>query len=181
MRVPNTENQSFKTFIGFLSGNCGVSPAGGLSELSYKNDRKVINVAVKSLPQYGIGECWFNCLEQALNHGGGVIYGWALWEVGKDHYQAQHHAIWHNVGGDLLDVTPNAINSDNVLFMPDGRAPFDPFELRHPFSLDWRPKGAYDWVAMYNKQVVRKRIFHIGRLVPTANELIRIKSIQSRL
>src|SRR5690606_6874763 len=56
--------------------------------------------------------------------GGTIHYGWAVWE--HSHFiEAEHHAVWEDSEGNLLDVTPQKIQIDTILFIPDNENVFD--------------------------------------------------------
>lgn len=125
----------------------------GTPKVAYPDHSKLLVVNVSPPPNFPIGQCWYNCIEYSLHNDGQIVYGWLLWEVHKQYYVAQHHAIWRSKNGTLTDLTPNAINAKQVLFMPDHRALFDINIMRAPSSLEWMSNDEYQWVAGGRKHI----------------------------
>jgi hypothetical protein len=95
--------------------------------------------------------CWHNCAEHLKHNRGRIVFGWALFYE-EETYQAQHHAIWCSPEGDLLDITPDDFPSvTEIMFLPDGRVPYDYIYHRHPancfYSPGFRPKW---WIPGHN-------------------------------
>jgi hypothetical protein len=67
-----------------------------------------------------------------LRAGGDIIYGWAIWHVPGLYFEAEHHGVWGNRQGALLDVSPQLANASKILFLPDPDAIYD----RHCFRLN---------------------------------------------
>lgn len=104
-------------------------------------------VIVQKLPEsrYEPLHCWHNCAKHVQKYDGRIIFGWALfYDAGM--YQAQHHAIWCSPDGCLLDITPDSNNSvSEIIFLPDGRVPYDFVLHRHPATCYYSPKGKAQW------------------------------------
>lgn len=173
--VPRTDDTRFQDFCDFLR-KTKVLPAKGLATSSYVDHLSVLVVPVDPQPNCDISYCWFNCIDHQLSNGGQVVYGWSLWQRG-DVFIAQHHAIWRNEEGELLDPTPNEGLSAQALFMPDNRAPFDVERLRTPPNLEWKSNGDFKWVAGNHHE----SFFFIGAMEPTEAQSGRIKRIHQRL
>ncbi len=45
--------------------------------------------------------------------------GWAIWEVPGVFIEAEFHAVWRNGAGELIDLTPRAIATERITFLPD--------------------------------------------------------------
>ena len=70
-------------------------------------------------------ECFFNVQEVVWKDGGELLSGWAIWEWPRVSIEAEHHAVWKKVDGRLVDLTPNAAGTRQILFLPDEEAHFD--------------------------------------------------------
>jgi hypothetical protein len=64
-------------------------------------------------------ECFENVRLQVAAHGGGIRYGWMLWEWPAILLEAEFHAVWANPQGSLLDVTPKVDGEKQILFLPN--------------------------------------------------------------
>lgn len=64
--------------------------------------------------------CYSNANAKVLKDGGSIHYGWSLHENGSI-YEAEHHAVWENETGDLIDITPNQLNKAEILFVSDNK------------------------------------------------------------
>jgi hypothetical protein len=135
---PMKNNEELTRFVQDLLHE-NIRPAKGLKPISYVDNHKLLDVKLLTDSDYQVANCWYNCLEHSLKHEGSPVFGWALWQMGENEFSAQHHAIWQSKTGDYLDLTPNG-HSDTILFIPDGRAPFDYIGLRCPFN--FRRKGS---------------------------------------
>ncbi|MBX8571564.1 hypothetical protein K5D36_17965 [Pseudomonas cichorii] len=173
--VPTQNCERFQAFCDFLRSAPVKPGAGVMMETSHRH-HEVIKVTVNPQPESLTSYCWYNCIDHTLLKGGKVIFGWLLW-ANADYFTAQHHAIWMNDEGALFDITPNAISSETVLFMPDNRAPFDINELRAPASLRWKSSDEYFWIM----GPLTKKHFFIGRMEPTTEESQRIETTQLNL
>lgn len=72
-----------------------------------------------------ISACFDNVSRKILRAGGEVTYGWAIWHVPGLYFEAEHHGIWRNRQGALLDVSPQLANVSKILFLPDPDAIYD--------------------------------------------------------
>ena len=87
-------------------------------------------VRVEPAPGAKPAYCFDNSVAQALRRGGSAVYGWAIWRWPGRWFEAEHHAVWRSLEGELLDVTPQAGDPVRVLFLPDPSAPYDPTTFR---------------------------------------------------
>ena len=74
--------------------------------------------------------CFDNVAEKVRRIGGSIAYGWAIWNLQSFYFEAEHHAVWRNKLGNLIDVTPQMGNRRRMLFLPDDAATFDPNQPR---------------------------------------------------
>jgi hypothetical protein len=171
--APQPHDANLHAFISVLREQ-PIRPAKGLSLSSFENHGQLLEVPVKPVDGYPANYCWFNCLEHCLTHDGSVVFGWGIWQRGPSHFVAQHHAVWRPPLGALVDVTTNE-TSNNVLFIPDNRAPFDFHQLRCPFNFEWKGHGSELWFASDD---AKSPTFAIAALQPTSTEAPRIDRIR---
>ena len=74
--------------------------------------------------------CFDNVAQKVREKGGSIAYGWAIWHMPGLYFEAEHHAVWRNKLGNLIDVSPQMGGRKRVLFLPDESAIYDPFALR---------------------------------------------------
>ncbi len=73
--------------------------------------------------------CFDNVARKVERAGGSVASGWVIWSVPGIYFEAEHHGVWRNRRGELIDVSPQPNSGRRILFLPDPGAPYDP--LRH--------------------------------------------------
>jgi hypothetical protein len=74
--------------------------------------------------------CFDNVAQKVREKGGSITYGWAIWHMPDLYFEAEHHAVWRNKLGNLIDVSPQMGGRKRLLFLPDENAVYDPFALR---------------------------------------------------
>jgi hypothetical protein len=98
-----------------------------VSELSRSiADEKVARyVAVR--PDLGAqpNECFFNVPQKIAKDGGGIQYGWSIWELPGLFIEAEVHAVWVSPTGEWIDVTPKVNHESEILFLPDENVTWD--------------------------------------------------------
>ncbi|MBI3200091.1 MAG: zinc chelation protein SecC [Myxococcales bacterium] len=62
---------------------------------------------------------------QVQLHGGEVCCGWRIWERPSVLIEAEFHAVWQKPNGDLLDLTPNQLGAERILFLPDATRQYE--------------------------------------------------------
>src|ERR1700674_5372394 len=73
---------------------------------------------------YPMGQCHTNVKRHVAHHGGGIVFGWTLWEA-ADHIEAEFHAMWLRSPDALVDVTTTLDGASRVLFVEDLVRRFD--------------------------------------------------------
>ena len=64
-------------------------------------------------------DCFLN-VERKIEKDGGIIqYGWRIWERPQIMLEAVFHAVWVSPQNRLVEITPNPINAQKILFLPD--------------------------------------------------------------
>src|SRR5258708_13375968 len=64
--------------------------------------------------------CYMNIERKVKTAGGRIQYGWAIMENALM-CEAQHHAVWENKMGALIDIAPSNQTVSSLLFIPDDR------------------------------------------------------------
>ena len=164
---PDVTSSRFKGFIKTLKDS-DIRPAKGLAYLEQDDQLQNIFVPVIPHPEYQPLYCWFNCLDYQQNKGGKVIFGWAIWHTERNTLLAQHHAVWQSSKGEYVDITPNELSVEEILFLPDNRVPFDYQGLRAPYSCEQDKNGTAVWVA---SEGVTVGFFSIQQLILSDSDL----------
>jgi hypothetical protein len=74
--------------------------------------------------------CFDNVAQKVRERGGSIAYGWAIWHLPHLYFEAEHHAVWRNSLGNLIDITPQLSVRKRMLFIRDENAIYDPFAPR---------------------------------------------------
>jgi hypothetical protein len=83
--------------------------------------------------QYGLyGWCSDGVLEKVKNDGGGIRFGWTIWEWPSVMLTAEFHGVWISPEGLLIDITPKPQRETQIVFVPDESYPMN-------FDFDDRP------------------------------------------
>lgn len=82
------------------------------------------------VPRAATSFCFENVERRVREKGGSVAYGWAIWHMPGLYFEAEHHAVWRNKFGNLIDVSPQMGGRKRLLFLPDDAAVYDPFAIR---------------------------------------------------
>lgn len=75
--------------------------------------------------------CFDNVLRKVERAGGQIVHGWAIWHMPGIYFEAEHHGVWRNRAGRLVDVSPQPYQHRRIVFLPDDAAVYDP---EHPRS-----------------------------------------------
>lgn len=136
--------QDFKDFSKILLKQCITRP-DGISLIEQPEDGTPIFVQKLLDSPYQPLHCWHNCAKYLELNGGSVVFGWALF-YDAEMYQAQHHAIWCSPEGSFVDITPDELSSvTEIMFLPDGRVPYDYTNHRHPANCFYSPGYPLKW------------------------------------
>lgn len=74
--------------------------------------------------------CFENVARKVREKGGAIAYGWAIWHMPGLYFEAEHHAVWRNDLGNLIDVSPQMGGRKRLLFLRDESATYDPMAVR---------------------------------------------------
>lgn len=89
-------------------------------------------VFIPSLPVRGATTsfCFENVQRKIDQKGGTIAFGWAIWHMPNLYFEAEHHAVWRNGLGNLIDVSPQLGRRKRILFLLDESAVYDPTSPR---------------------------------------------------
>jgi hypothetical protein len=78
-------------------------------------------VWVKVTPALGaaVNDCFPTIEGHVREQGGKARYGWQMWEWPGVMVEGEFHAVWEDPSGALHDLTPKAVPTDRILFLPD--------------------------------------------------------------
>jgi hypothetical protein len=89
-----------------------------LNKLQNKNRPEIVNIRIE---KYSIKDnCFHNVEDKVANDNGQIVYGWKL-HKGIFLEEAERHAIWKSPNGELVDVTPDDVYKDKILFLADDK------------------------------------------------------------
>jgi hypothetical protein len=97
---------------------------------SLNRDADAVFVDVEPTADAVSGECFYNVRQLSESKGGTLIYGWRVWSWPGVFIEAEHHAIWCQLDGALLDITPTPHGEKRILFVQDDSLTFD-FDTHH--------------------------------------------------
>lgn len=95
---------------------------------------------ITSVPVQGAVQsfCFENVQRKIRRSGGTTACGWAIWHIPGLYFEAEHHGVWRNKTGGLIDVSPQLGGRRRLLFLPDERAGYD---SRYPRQNIMGPDG----------------------------------------
>jgi hypothetical protein len=87
---------------------------------------------IQSIPPFGAKQsfCFDNVARKIAKSGGSMCTGWAIWRNGTLYMEAEHHGVWLNAAGKMIDVSPQMDTVGRILFLPDTAATYDPLKPR---------------------------------------------------
>jgi hypothetical protein len=65
-------------------------------------------------------QCYSNVAEKVLRNGGKIHYGWSV-HFSENLCEAERHSVWENDNDELLCVTQNPNNKNEIIFLSDNR------------------------------------------------------------
>jgi hypothetical protein len=63
--------------------------------------------------------CFYNVEDKVKASGGGVQYGWTIWEQPGILIEAEFHAVWISPQSEFVDITEKVDGEQEILFLPD--------------------------------------------------------------
>lgn len=91
---------------------------------------KPIYIRSKPSADAQMSACFDNVARKVARAGGAICYGWAIWHVAGLYFEAEHHGVWKNRQGALLDVSPQLGAVPKIVFLPDPEAVYDAKRFR---------------------------------------------------
>lgn len=64
-------------------------------------------------------ECFPNVQRMVQEQGGKQVNGWVVWQWVNILVEAEAHAVWENLEGQLIDITPHDNGEREILFLRD--------------------------------------------------------------
>ncbi len=98
-------------------------------------------IPVKPEPNGKVRDCFAIVDEKVKRAGGSVCHGWAVWFLPGIMVEGEFHAVWRSDDDSLLDVSPNLLNAEQILFIPDPNLSYEGKQVdnvRIPLSKDPR-------------------------------------------
>lgn len=62
--------------------------------------------------------CYFNVRKMVEHDGGQIVYGWRIHD-GEFILESERHAVWRNLKGELIDITPNESDNSSLFVVED--------------------------------------------------------------
>jgi hypothetical protein len=88
-----------------------------LDKINAKFDQEIVPVVID--PNASLLNCFINVAEKVRRDGGHIHYGWAVWQSDLI-CEAERHAVWEDLEGNLIDITPKEnFQSDSIMFISD--------------------------------------------------------------
>jgi hypothetical protein len=99
--------------------------------------QKVANgepVAVEVDPFDGAAmqRCYANVETVVQLFGGMAVTGWKIWHIPSVYYNFEHHCVWRHPNGELICVTPQMGDEDEILFLPQQEGTLDEIDAAMP-------------------------------------------------
>lgn len=81
-----------------------------------------IVVPVKAVTSSMMQHCFGSVANHVMYNGGRMVLGWTIWIHPGVLIEAEHHAVWENPDGQLIDITVKADGEREIVFVPDANA-----------------------------------------------------------
>ncbi len=105
--------------------------------------------------------CFDNVARKVAKYGGSSAYGWAIWHIPGVYFEAEHHCVWLNAGGILIDVSPQINRTRKILFLPAPDAIYDPKAPRATILVaDSTEKMTFEFVNLANERNALLNRYH---------------------
>ncbi|MBV1900761.1 MAG: SEC-C domain-containing protein [Kordiimonadaceae bacterium] len=129
-------------------------------------------------------ECFLNVQRQAKSSGGKLVFGWRIWLWEGVCIEAEHHGIWEQLNGTLLDITPTPHGESKILFVRDDEATFDFVQfkrrdnIRKPITND---PNVRDYLTVSAQMQSLMEQYSVGREIKIPVEVIKPLAMQSKM
>ena len=111
-----------------------ITPTIGRFARELKDSAEPVYVPVINDAHGLYGYCSDGVLQKIRHDGGGIRFGWTIWEWPGVLYTAEFHAVWVSPDGALIDITPKPAKERRIVFVPDEAYAAD-------FDFDGRPRN----------------------------------------
>jgi hypothetical protein len=129
--------------------------------------------------------CFDNVARKVAKHGGKAAYGWAIWHVPGVYFEAEHHCVWQDKNGNLIDVSPQLNRAPLILFLTVPEAVYDPEAQRATFlQAESNDPETIEFVDLANERNVLLTRHHIDRqetVILDVSDQARFDQIMQRL
>jgi hypothetical protein len=91
-----------------------------------------------------------------MSNGGKQYNGWAIWEWPKVFIEAEFHCVWESPEGKLIDLTPDDLQLDKILFLPQPKKQYRGCQvnnIRKPLSGD---KDVHRFIELAGKRFAER-------------------------
>ncbi|MBJ8452933.1 hypothetical protein I6M90_13900 [Acinetobacter bereziniae] len=90
-------------------------------------------IYVKSKPNQNTiqNECFPMVDEYISLNGGERVLGWTLWELPGLFIEAEFHAVWKSPEGELIDLNPRPLKTENILFLQDDSIEYNNYQINN--------------------------------------------------
>ena|SRR5881394_1030207 len=92
------------------------SPINSFAQKLGQEPPRYVPVVKDSTGLYGW--CSDGVLEKIKHDGGGIRFGWTIWEWPRVLLTGEFHAVWHDPSGELIDITSKPHEEDRIVFVP---------------------------------------------------------------
>jgi hypothetical protein len=105
--------------------------------------------------------CFDNVAAKIGRAGGDIVHGWAIWHVPRAYFEAEHHGVWRNRRGEMVDISPQPGDPRKILFLPDPSAIYNPTSIRmNLIEADGDDPTANEFVELAQR---RYKLLHVYR------------------
>jgi hypothetical protein len=95
------------------------------------NDEEPYYVDVLPTGDSNSNDCFINVENKIKQNGGRTIFGWTIWLWPTVMIEAEFHAIWEDILGNKIDVTPKENKEKRILFLPDKKMVFNGIRINN--------------------------------------------------
>lgn len=89
-----------------------------LEKIDNKNQPQYVPLAVEKYSKPD--NCFFNVMEKVSKDNGEIIYGWKI-HLSPILLVAERHAVWMSTKGELIDISPDPHNQQNIRFIQEDK------------------------------------------------------------
>jgi len=142
---------------------------------------KAVWIPVQAAKGCVVNECFHNVPKVVAIKGGGIQYGWTVWQCANLYIEGEFHALWVSPQRDWIDITPKTDKETRILFIPDNRRTWEGSivdNIRHPM-ID-RPE-INEFIRLSKEQFNIQKTIKIGTTSVAPPDYIALAEQKSRL